>query len=285
MQTILKSNKAEVRIDPDGPVVMIGEKINPTGNKKLAAALKEGQLELVRELATLQVEAGAQVLDLNAGVTGLDETALLPQVVRAVSSILDVPLSIDSGNPRALAAALAVAPGKPLVNSVNGEEARLQAVLPIVKDRGAAVIGLTMDDQGIPTDPQVRLSIAAKILERAAKLGIPPEDVVIDTLVLSVGADQKAAVVTLKAIELVRRELGVNVNLGASNVSFGLPERHTINQSFLALAFGAGADCVITDPVKLAGTVLACDLLLGRDRYGKRYILHTRKSAAPVRPQ
>jgi 5-methyltetrahydrofolate--homocysteine methyltransferase len=260
MQTILKSNKAEVRIDPDGPVVMIGEKINPTGNKKLAAALKEGQLELVRELATLQVEAGAQVLDLNAGVTGLDETALLPQVVRAVSSILDVPLSIDSGNPRALAAALAVAPGKPLVNSVNGEEARLQAVLPIVKDRGAAVIGLTMDDQGIPTDPQVRLSIAAKILE-------------------------KAAVVTLKAIELVRRELGVNVNLGASNVSFGLPERHTINQSFLALAFGAGADCVITDPVKLAGTVLACDLLLGRDRYGKRYILHTRKSAAPVRPQ
>jgi len=284
MQTILKSNKGEVRIDPNGPIIMIGEKINPTGNKKLAAALKDGNLDLIRELARLQVDAGAQVLDINAGVAGLDEAALLAEIVKVVTAQLDVPLCIDSGNPKALAAALAAAPGKPLVNSVNGEESRLQAVLPIVKDRGAAVIGLTMDDRGIPPDPEVRLSIAGKILERAAKLGIPPEDVVIDTLVLSVGADQKAAVVTLKAIELVRRELGVNVNLGASNVSFGLPERHTVNQAFLSLAFGVGADCVITDPIKLAGTVLACDLLLGRDRYGKRYILNTRKPAPPAKP-
>jgi len=284
MQTILKGKGAEVRIDPAGPIVMIGEKINPTGNKKLAAALGAANFDYVRQLAMRQVEAGAQVLDVNAGVTGLDEAALLPEVVKAVISQVDVPLCLDSGNPKALAEALAVTPGKPLVNSVNGEESRLRAVLPIVKDRGAAVIGLTMDDRGIPTDPETRLSIAGRILERAAKMGIAPEDVVIDPLVLSVGADQNAAAVTLKTIELVRREFGVNINLGASNVSFGLPDRHTINQAFLALAFGAGANCVITDPTKLAGTVLACDLLFGRDRYGKRYIAHTRKQQRTAGP-
>jgi 5-methyltetrahydrofolate--homocysteine methyltransferase len=277
MQTILKSDTAEVRIDPSGPIVMIGEKINPTGNTKLAAALREGNLEPLGGLAAKQVEMGAHVLDVNVGVVGLDEVSLLPEAVKLLASLVSVPLCIDSGNPKALAAALAVAPGKPLVNSVNGEESRLQAILPIVKDRGAAVIGLTMDDTGIPKDPEARLAIAERILERAVKFGIPAEDVVIDTLVMSVGADQKAAAVTLKAIELVRRNLKVNVNLGASNVSFGLPDRHTVNQAFLALAFAAGASCVITDPVKLAGTVLACDLLFGRDTYGKRYILHTRK--------
>ena len=277
MQTILKSDTAEVRIDPSGPIVMIGEKINPTGNTKLAAALREGNLEPLRGLAAKQVEMGAHVLDVNVGVVGLDEVSLLPEAVKLLASLVSVPLCIDSGNPKALAAALAVAPGKPLVNSVNGEESRLQAILPIVKDRGAAVIGLTMDDTGIPKDAEARLAIAERILERAVKIGIPAEDVVIDTLVMSVGADQKAAAVTLKAIELVRRNLKVNVNLGASNVSFGLPDRHTVNQAFLALAFAAGASCVITDPVKLAGTVLACDLLFGRDTYGKRYILHTRK--------
>ncbi|MEW5815758.1 MAG: dihydropteroate synthase, partial [Spirochaetota bacterium] len=172
---------------------------------------------------------------------------------------------------------LNAAPGKPLVNSVNGEEARLRSILPLVKDRGAAVIALTMDDKGIPNEAETRLSIAGKILERAAKIGIAAEDVVIDTLVLTVGADQDAARVTLKTIELVRKEFGVNINLGASNVSFGLPERYTINQAFLALSFGAGASCVITDPAKLALTILACDLLLGRDPYGKRYLTYIRK--------
>ncbi|GAH83888.1 unnamed protein product, partial [marine sediment metagenome] len=148
---------------------------------------------------------------------------------------------------------------------------------PIIKERGAAVIGLTMDNNGIPNDAETRLVIAGKILERAARIGIPSEDVVIDTLVLTVGADQNAAVVTLKTIELVRREFGVNINLGAGNISFGLPDRQTLNQAFLALSFGAGASCVITDPEKLAGTILASDLLLGRDPYGKRYIVHTRK--------
>lgn len=277
MQTILKSKTVEVRIDTEGPVVMIGERINPTGHKKLAAALKEGNFGYIRELAARQVEAGAHVLDVNVGVPGMDEVSLLPELVKVVADHIDVPLCLDSNNPEALAAGLAVSPGKPLVNSVNGEEARLQSILPIVKDRGAAVIGLTMDDNGIPNDAETRLSIAGKILERAASIGIPQEDVVIDTLVLTVGADQNAALVTLKTIELVRRELGVNINLGASNVSFGLPDRHTINQAFLALSFGAGTSCVITDPVKLARTVLACDLLLGRDPYGKQYIEHTRK--------
>lgn len=277
MQTILKSTTAEVRIDTDGPVIMIGEKINPTGRKKLAQALKNGDFDYVRNLAVQQVEAGAHVLDINVGVPGMDEVALLPEVVKIVTSQVEVPICIDSGNAKALEAGLAAAPGKPLVNSVNGEEASLESVLPIVKDRGAAVVGLTMDDNGIPNDPETRMAIAGKILERAAKIGIPPEDVVIDTLVLTVGADQNAGAVTLKTIELVRREFGVNINLGASNVSFGLPDRHTINQAFLALSFATGASCVITDAVKLAGTILACDMLLGRDPYGRNYISHTRK--------
>lgn len=276
MQTLLRSDTTEVKIDTEGRVVIIGEKINPTGHKRLAVALPESDFDYVQELATRQVEAGADVLDVNVGVPSLDEVALLPQVVQVVAARVEVPLCIDSANPDALAAALAVTPGKPLVNSVNGEESSLQAVLPIVKDRGAAVIGLTMDENGIPNDPETRLAIAGKILERAARLGIPAEDVVIDPLVLTVGADNNAGVVTLRTIELVRQEFGVNINLGASNVSFGLPDRHTISQAFLALAIGAGASCAITDPMKLTGVIRATDLLLGRDSYATRYIAHYR---------
>ena len=201
------------------------------------------------------------------GVPGEDEVALLPEVVKTVASAVDVPLCLDSANPEAIAAALAVCPGKPLVNSVNGEEVSLNTVLPIVKEYGAAVIGLTMDDNGIPNDPETRTAIAGKILERAAKIGIPSEDVVIDPLVLTIGADQMAGVVTLMSIELIRQEFGVNINLGASNVSFGLPDRHTINQAFLAIAAKAGASCVITDPVKLGRIIRAADLLLGPRRF------------------
>jgi 5-methyltetrahydrofolate--homocysteine methyltransferase len=215
-------------------------------------------------------------LDINVGAPGLDEVALIPQVVEAVVAQVDVPICIDSVNPAVLAAGLAAAPGKPLVNSVNGEEASLQAVLPIVKDRGAAVIGLTMDDDGIPNDAEKRLAIAEKIVERAAKVGISAEDVVIDPLVLSVGADSDAGTVTLRAIELIRDNLGVNINLGASNVSFGLPDRHTVNQAFLALAIGAGATCAVTNPMRLTSIIRASDLLLGRDRYARRYIKHFR---------
>jgi 5-methyltetrahydrofolate--homocysteine methyltransferase len=163
-----------------------------------------------------------------------------------------------------------------LVNSVSGEEASLASVLPLVKDRGAAVIGLAMDDNGIPVDAESRLRVAGRILERAAKSGIPAEDVIIDPLVLTVGADSSAALVTLRTIAMVRREFGVNINLGASNVSFGLPDRHTINQAFLALAIGHGANCLITDPGKLAGIIRAADLLMARDEYAARYIAYFR---------
>lgn len=276
MQTILVSGKSEVKIDTEGPFIIIGEKINPTGHKKLATALREEDYDYVRELARKQVEAGADVLDINVGVPEFDEVSLLPRVIEIVTSEVDVPICLDSANHEALAAGLAVAPGKPLVNSVNGEQASLEAVLPIIKDYGAAVIGLTMDDDGIPNDVDVRVAIAGKILERAAKIGIPTEDVVIDPLVLTIAADSNAGVVTLQTIEKVRREFGVNINLGASNVSFGLPDRHTINQAFLALAAVAGATCAITDPLKLTSTIRAIDLLLGRDPYGRRYIKHFR---------
>ena len=183
---------------------------------------------------------------------------------------MKAPICIDTPNHDALAAALPVAPGKPLVNSVNGEEKSLQRVLPQVKDRGVAVIGLTMDDNGIPATAEERLAVAARIVERATAFGIPVEDI-IDPLVLTVGADSHAGAITLKTIQLVRQEFGVNINLGASNVSFGLPDRHTINQAFLALAIGQGATCMITDPLKLTAVIRAADLLLGRDTYSTRW--------------
>jgi 5-methyltetrahydrofolate--homocysteine methyltransferase len=280
MKTTLRSQMKEIVIDTDGPFVIIGEKINPTGRKKLAAQLKERNFDYVRDLAIKQVATGADLLDVNVGVPGEDEVVLLPEVCKVVAEATDMPLCIDSANREALAAALAVVPGKPLINSVNGEEKSLQAVLPVVKEFGAAVIGLTMDDDGIPDDPEVRLSIAEKIIERAGKLGIPAEDIIIDPLVLTVGADSKAGWITLQTIELVRREFGTNVNLGASNVSFGLPERHIINQAFLGLAIGAGASCAITDPIKLSLTIRAIDLLRGRDDFAGRYIKHFRDLSA-----
>jgi 5-methyltetrahydrofolate--homocysteine methyltransferase len=272
VKTLLKSHTKEITIDPEGPVVIIGEKINPTGHKKLAAALQENNFDYVRELAKRQVAAGADVLDVNVGVPGLNDVALMPEIVKLVAETVNVPLCLDSPNPAALAAGLAVAPGKPLVNSVSGEVARLQSVLPLVKERRAAVIGLAMDDNGIPSDAEGRLAIAETILEHAAQIGIPTEDVIIDPLVMTVGADSRAGVITLLTIELLRKHLGVNINLGASNVSFGLPDRHTVNQTFMALAIGVGANCMITDPMKLTGVIRAADLLLGRDEYAMRFI-------------
>jgi 5-methyltetrahydrofolate--homocysteine methyltransferase len=280
MITLLKSAKKEVKIGIDRPFVMIGEKINPTGHKKLAAALTEDNFDYVREVAKRQVAWGADVLDVNVGVPGIDEPAMMKKIVELVTSVVDVPLCIDSGNPEVLAAGLAAAPGKPLVNSVSGEERRLASVLPLVKDRGAAVIGLTMDDNGIPKTAEERVVVAEKILERAARLGIPAEDVVIDPLVLTVGSESKAGLITLQTIELLRKNLGVNVNLGASNVSFGLPDRPSVNQAFLALAIQAGATCSITDAIKLGATVRAADLLLGRDDFSMRYIKHFRATEA-----
>jgi len=280
MQTLLKSRTKEYRIITDGPVAIIGESINPTRRKKLTAALLSGEMDYIFELAQTQIDTGADILDINVGAPGVDEVRMLSVVALAVSERFDVPICLDSSNRDALAAALKVVPGKPLVNSVNGEEENLNRLLPLIKEYGAAVIGLTMDENGISSDPEVRMGIAAKILERAGKLGIPAEDVVIDPLVLTVGADQHAGRVTLRTIEMVRREFGVNINLGASNVSFGLPDRHTVNQAFLALGAGAGASCVITNPEKLTPIIRASDLLLGRDAFAGRFIKDFRKRQA-----
>jgi 5-methyltetrahydrofolate--homocysteine methyltransferase len=277
METILKSAQKTVIVSPERPTVLIGERINPTGKKRLAAALAEGNLDIIRKEAEAQVEAGADVLDVNVGAAGVDEVDLLPKAVRIVMETVDVPLCIDSANPEALRAALAVhkelAPeGKPLINSVNGEEARLKAVLPLVAEYQAAVIGLAMDDDGIPSVAEKRVAIARKIADKAAALGIPREDLIIDCLALTVGADSRAGLVTLEAMRGVREELGLNMTLGASNVSFGLPEREVINWAFLAMAIQNGLNCPIVDAAKVRQAILAADLLLGRDDYAMRYI-------------
>ncbi len=279
MKTTISSKTKKATISTDGPFVVIGEKINPTGRKKLAAALQEGNLDYVRELATKQIEAGADILDVNVGMAGTDDVEYLPKIVKMLVDEFDVPLCLDTPNPKALAAALPLVQGRVLINSVNGEEKSLEAVLPLVKEYNAAVIGLTIGEEGISNDPEVRLAAAAKIVERAGKLGIPAEDIVIDPLVMTVGADSNAGLTTLTTIELVKRELGVNVNLGASNVSFGLPERDVINTAFLGLAIGAGATCAITDPMKYTLTIRAIDLLRGRDGYGMRYLKYYRAHA------
>jgi 5-methyltetrahydrofolate--homocysteine methyltransferase len=276
MITTIRGKTTEIGIGIDQPFRIIGERINPTGHKKLAVALTERDFDYIRQIAATQIANGADILDVNVGVAGLDDVSLLPEVIQIVTDEVDIPICIDTPNPEALAAALSVTPGKPLINSVNGEEASLNTVLPLVKEYNAAVIALTMDDDGIPSDPEKRLAVAAKIIERASKAGIPIEDIVVDPLVMTVGADSQAAVVTIKTIKLVKENFGVNINLGASNVSFGLPDRHTVNQSFLALAMGAGATCAITHPRKLGLTIRAIDLLLGRDDFGVRYITYWR---------
>ncbi len=276
MKTTLTSRTASVTIDTEGPFIMIGEKINPTGRKRLAAALTDGDLDYVVDLAVGQVDAGADLLDVNVGVPGIDEAKTMREVVEAVTAAIDVPLCIDSPNHAAVAAGVAACSARPLVNSVNGEEASMQAILPIVKEHDTAVIGLTLDEDGIPPTAEARFAVAAKIIERADSMGIPLESIIIDPLVLTVGADSNAARVTLDTIALVTAEYGSNVNLGASNVSFGLPDRHTLNQAFLGLAMGAGASCAITDVANLAPTIRAADLLRGRDAHGLSYIKYFR---------
>jgi 5-methyltetrahydrofolate--homocysteine methyltransferase len=272
--TIIASKTTSVEICREKPTVIIGERINPTGRKKVLAALEAGDFDIVRTDASSQVQAGAAVLDVNAGVPGADEPALLQQVMRTVMEVTDVPLCIDTADPSALEAALSTYGGKALVNSVNGEEKSLKAVLPLVKEYDAAVIGLCMDDDGIPTTPEARLQAAAKIIERATILGISPEDVVIDPLAMTLGADHSAGRTTLETIELVVKEFGVNVTMGASNISFGLPDRRFVNAAFIAMAIHAGLTCPITNPLvpEVAIAVLGADLAMGRDEYGMDWI-------------
>jgi 5-methyltetrahydrofolate--homocysteine methyltransferase len=272
METTVSSATKELVIGYDRPTVLIGERINPTGRKKLAEALKGGDLELVREEARAQVQAKAAMLDVNVGTPGVDETSLLPETVQAVTEIVDVPLCIDSSNPRALEAALKVYKGKALVNSVTGEDKSLKEILPVVKEYGAAVVGLTMDGEGVPGDAAKRVSIARRIVEQAEATGIPRQDVVIDCLNLAVASDTGAALAVIAAIRQISGELGVNQTLGGSNVSFGMPDRNLINAAFLTLAVEAGVTCPIVDVAKMRPAILAVDMVLGRDSYGRRYI-------------
>ena len=272
--TVVSSKTKTVEISRNHPTAIIGERINPTGRKKVLAALQEGNFDIVRQDAINQVAAGAPILDVNAGVPGADEPALLKQVLQTVMAVTDVPLCIDTADPAALAAALALYEGKALVNSVNGEERALEAVLPLVREHGAAVIGLCMDDDGIPETPEARLKVAAKIIERGGKLGLGPEDIVIDPLALTMGADSNAGKIALETVRLIVEEFGVNITMGASNISFGLPDRKYINAAFIAMAIYVGLTCPITNPLvaEINTAVLAADLAMGRDDYGMRWI-------------
>ena len=274
LTTTISSKTQTVNINRNFPTVIIGERINPTGRKKLQTALEQKNFDIVRQDAVAQVAAGAAVLDVNAGIPDGDEPVLLKEAVLSVMEVTDVPLCIDTADPEALSVALSIYEGKALVNSVNGEERSLDKMLPLVKDYGAAVIGLCMDDAGIPETPDKRLAVAAKIIERAGKLGIGPEDIVIDPLVLTMGADHNAGRVTLETTERIVKEFGVNITMGASNVSFGLPDRMYINAAFIAMAIHAGLTCPITNPLvaELTTAVLAADMAMGRDEWGTRWI-------------
>lgn len=272
MLTRLSSAAKEVVIGDGGPTILIGERINPTGKKKLAAALLAGDMDVVRREAIAQIEAGADMLDVNVGVAGLDQVKALPVALKTVMEVVDVPISIDSNNPDALDAALKLYKGKPLINSITGEEKAMASLLPLVKEYGTAFIALCMDDEGIPTDVERRVAIAHKIVDRAVKMGIAQEDVVVDCLVMTVGTDHTAGATTQEAIRRVRAELGQNVTAGVSNVSFGLPERDTINSVYLTQLIVAGVNCPIVDVAKVRPIVLAADMLLGRDEYSARYI-------------
>jgi len=272
MKTILRGISREVVIDTAGPVIIIGECINPTRRKKLVSTLQAGDFDYVLELADMQIKAAADVLDVNVGFPGVDDVKLLPETVLAIRSKFDIPLCLDSPNPRAIEAALKVAGGKCLINSVNGEERSMNALLPIAKEYGAAIIALAMDDEGITYDPVKRLSIAEKIVERAMKIGIKEEDVIIDPLAMAVSADPHACVVSLETIRLVRQKLGLNITQGASNISFGLPNREVLNSVYMALSIMNGLTCPIANPEKIATFVRASDLILGRDDYAIRFV-------------
>jgi 5-methyltetrahydrofolate--homocysteine methyltransferase len=284
METRLTFKEKTVIISPEQPFAVIGERINPTRRKKLAESMAQGDFSVVQEDARKQVEAGAKILDVNAGIPGADEPSLLRGAALAVMEVAETPLCFDSANPEALKAALEVYPGKALINSTTAEETMMDVVLPLAKQYGAAVIGVITDESGIPATPEARLAVARKLVNRAADYGVPAEDMVIDCLALTVGADHKAGRVTLDSIALVRDELGVNLSLGASNVSFGLPDRKVINIAYLSLAIARGLTAAITDPTvpEIQTMLLACDLLMGRDEYAMRWIKAFRKRARAV---
>ncbi len=272
--TVVTSATKEVVIGFDRPFVMIGERINPTGRKILAEEMANGDYSRVERDALAQVEAGAQMLDVNAGIPLADEPAILAKAIQLVQSVTDVPLSIDSSIVAALEAGLAVYKGKALVNSVTGEDERLETVLPLVKKYGAAVIAISNDETGISEDPDVRFAVAKKIVERAEDHGIPRSDVVVDPLIMPLGAINQAGVQAFHIIRRLREELKVNTSCGASNISFGLPSRGGINAAFLSMAIGAGMTSAITNPCheEIMRAVMAADALMGHDPHCMRWL-------------
>jgi len=281
--TVLVGRGGELRIGDEHPFAIIGERINPTGRTRLTEEMVAGDMTTVQADAVAQVAAGARVLDVNAGVPGFDEPEMLSQAVKAIVAVVDVPLCIDSSTPEALEAAVPLAEGKVLINSVTAEEHSLERLLPLVKRLGAAVIGMANDEDGISMDPRVRLAAARKVVEAAADHGIERGDVVIDPLAMPIGAAPDAATAMVETIRLIREELGVNVSCGASNISFGMPDRQGLEAAFLVMAIAAGMNAAITNPLhrSVRKAVMAEDMMLGRDAFGAAWIAdHRAESAA-----
>jgi 5-methyltetrahydrofolate--homocysteine methyltransferase len=281
-RTVVSSATREVVIGFDRPFTIIGERINPTGRKLLAEEMRRGDFSRVERDAVAQVEAGAQMLDVNAGIPLADEPAILARTIQLVQSLVDVPLSIDSSIVEALEAGLAAYRGKPLVNSVTGEEERLERVLPLVRKYGAAVVAISNDDTGISEDPDVRFEVAKRIVERAADHGIPRDDIVVDPLVMPIGAMRTAGRQVFALLRRLHDELQVNTTCGASNVSFGLPNREGINAAFLPMAIASGLTTAITNPLlpEVKRAVMAADVLMGNDADAGRWIREFREPAA-----
>jgi len=282
-KTLISSHKQEITIGFDSPFCVIGERINPTGRKLLAAEMAAGDYSRVLSDAVAQVEAGATMLDVNAGIPMADEPAILAKAIQLVQDTVDVPLAIDSSIVAALEAGLAVYKGKPLVNSVTGEEDRLEVVLPLVKKYSAAVVAISNDETGISEDPDVRYEVARKIVERAADYGIPREDVVVDPLIMPVGAINLAGRSALDLIIRLRNELKVNTTCGASNISFGLPNRHGMNAAFLSMAAGAGMTSAIMNPLHAEEmtSIMGANVMNGNDPECRRWIQKFREPVVP----
>ena len=282
-KTLISSHKQEITIGFDSPFCVIGERINPTGRKLLAAEMAADDYSRVLSDALAQVEAGATMLDVNAGIPMADEPAILAKAIQLVQEVVDVPLAIDSSIVDALEAGLSVYKGKPLVNSVTGEEERLEVVLPLVKKYGAAVVAISNDETGISEDPNVRYDVAKKIVERAADYGIPREDVIVDPLIMPVGAINMAGRSALDLIIRLRNELQVNTTCGASNISFGLPNRHGMNAAFLSMAAGAGMTSAIMNPLhaeEMTG-IMGANVMNGNDPECRRWIQKFREPVVP----
>ncbi|MFQ6007229.1 MAG: dihydropteroate synthase [Woeseia sp.] len=281
-ETLVSSHARDVRIGFDRPFVIIGERINPTGRKILAEEMKQGDYSRVEADAIAQVAAGAHMLDVNAGIPLADEPAILADVVKLVQEVTDVPLSIDSSIVAALESGLSVYQGKALVNSVTGEEERLESVLPLVAKHGAAVVAISNDESGISEDPDVRFAVARKIVERAADHGIPHSDVVVDPLVMPIGAINSAGKQVMHIVRRLRDDLKVNTTCGASNVSFGLPNRNGINSAFLTMAIASGLTSAITSPLhgEVVQAILGADVMMGNDPDCSKWIKKYREPAA-----